>query len=194
MNNTGPSRWFYGLAVVIALAGSAVFIVFLLGSLGGLTKGLKQVVVPGNYEMMFEKTGTYLVYYEYESVGNGRVFSTGKIVSDLKCAVNHRESGRTILTGPASVSSTYTMGSRAGTAILQFRIDEPGLYDFSAWYDNGGQDIVLAVGQDFTIGLFMSIFGGIAILFGSWIIACIIFIFTLVKRKKAGRSMPAGGS
>ncbi|UCC11173.1 MAG: hypothetical protein JSW02_07380 [candidate division WOR-3 bacterium] len=194
MNNTGPSRWFYGLAVIIALAGSAVFIVFLLGSLGGLTKGLQQIVVPGNYEMMFDKTGTYLVYYEYESVVDGRVFSTGEIISDMQCAVNHKESGRSVRIGPVSASSTYTMGSRAGKAILQFRIDEPGLYEFSAWYDNGGQDIVLAVGQDFTMGLFVSIFGGIAVLFGSWIIACIIFIITLVRRKKAGRVMPAGGS
>ena len=194
MNNTGPSRWFYGLAVVIALAGSAVFIVFLFGSLGGLTKGLQQVVVPGNYEMMFEKTGTYLVYYEYESVADGRVFSTGEILSDIQCAVTHKKSGRTVRMGPASTSSTYTMGSRAGKAILQFGIDEPGLYEFSAWYDTGGQDIVLAVGQDFTMGLFVSIFGGIAVLFGSCIIACIIFIVTLVKRKKAGRVVPAGGS
>ena len=194
MNNTGPSRWFYGLAVVIVLAGSAVFIVFLLGSLGGLTKGLQQVVVTGNYELTFEKPGNYLVYYEYESVIDGKVYSTGEALSGVQCAINHTASGRNIRVGPASTSSTYTMGSRAGKAILQFSIDEPGLYEFSAWYEDNGQDIVLAVGPDFTMGLFMSIFGGIAVLFGSWVIACIIFIITLIKRKKAGKIVPAGGS
>jgi hypothetical protein len=191
MSNNGPSRWFYGLAVLIALAGSAVFIVFLFGTLGGLTKGLQQVIVPGDHEMTFNKTGTYFVFYEYQSVVDGKVYSTGETVSGLQCTVVHKASGKRILTGPASASSDYTMGGRAGKAILQFAIDEPGTYEFSAWYEDGGPDIVLAVGQDFTMGLFVSIFGGIAILFGSWIIAGIIFIITLVKRRKVSKPASA---
>lgn len=190
MSNTGPSRWFYGLAVLIALAGSAVFIVFLFGTLGGLTKGLQQVIVPGSHEMTFYKTGTYFVYYEYKSVVDGKVYSTGETLSGLQCSVKHMASGARTRIEPASASSDYTMGGRAGKAILQFAIDEPGTYEFSAWYEDGGQDIVLAVGQDFTMGLFVSIFGGIAILFGAWIIAGIIFIVTLVKRKKVVKTVP----
>jgi hypothetical protein len=191
MNNTGPSRWFYGLAVLIALAGSAVFIVFLIGTLSNRTKGLKQVVVPGSHEMRFEKTGIYLVYYEYQSVVDGKVYSTGEALSGLQCTVTHKASGKRVRIGPASVSSNYTMGGRAGKAVLQFAIDEPGTYEFSAWHEDEGSDIVLAVGQDFTINLFVSIFGGIAILFGAWVIAGIIFIITLVKRKKISKSPSA---
>jgi len=189
MNNAGPSRWFYGLAVLIALAGSAVFIVFLFGTLGGLTHGLEQVVVPGSYDMTFNKAATYIVYYEYESVVDGTVYATGETLSGLRCSVTHKVSGRDVRLESSSASSTYTMGGRAGKAILQFTIDEPGIYEFTAWYENGEQDIVLAVGQDFTMMLFTSIFGGIAILFGSWIIAGIIFIVTLVKRKKVVKAV-----
>lgn len=191
MNNTGPSRWFYGLAVLIALAGSAVFIVFLFGTLGNLTKGLEQVVVPGSHEMRFDKAATYLVYYEYESVVGGKVYSTGETLSGLQCAITHKVSGKKVLLGSASASSNYTIGGRAGEAILQFTIDEPGTYEFSAWYENGGQYVVLAVGQDFTMRLFVSIFGGIAVLFGSWVIAVIIAIITLVKRRKVSKSASA---
>ena len=86
------------------------------------------------------------------------------------------------------------MGGRVGKAILQFKIEEPGTYRLSGWYDDGGQDIVLAVGQDFTMRLFTSILGGLSILFGSWILAGIIFIITFVKRRKAGKSVSPGGA
>lgn len=194
MNDTGPSRWFYGLAVLIALAGSAVFVVFLFGTLGGLARGLQRITVPGSHEIRLDKAGTYFVYHENRSVRDGTVPSAAETLSGLQCAVRHKASGEKVRLGPASANSEYALGGRAGKAILQFSIDEPGIYEFAAWYEDGGGDIVLAVGQDFTMKIFASIFGGIGILFGSWVIAGIIFLITLVKRKRAGKALSTGGS
>ena len=53
-NNRGPRRWFYGLAILIMLTGSAIFVVFLLQGTSGLTQGMVQVIVPGTHDVQLQ--------------------------------------------------------------------------------------------------------------------------------------------
>jgi hypothetical protein len=84
------------------------------------------------------------------------------------------------------MSSTYEFGGRSGRSIFDFRIDQPGVYALSAGYPQGqpGPEVVLAVGKDFTTGLFTTILGALALVFGSMGIAVAITLITLLKRSK----------
>ena len=70
---------------------------------------------------------------------------------------------------------------------MTFNINQPGIYEFSASYPQGqeGPEIVLAMGQGFMKKLLGTIFGGLALFFGSIAIAIAITVVTLLKRKRA---------
>jgi hypothetical protein len=192
-DNTGPSRWFYGLAILIMFAGSAVFVIFLIQGLSGLTRGMTQIIVPGTHEIMLHEAGTYTVYYEYKSFVNGKVYTTGETLRGLQCMVKEKATNSEIELSSATSASNYSMGSRSGTAIFQFTVKTPGAYEFHAWYSGtDGQDIVLAIGRDFTMKLFSMILASIAILFGSWIAGAIVAIMTFAKRRKAAKTSSPG--
>ncbi len=51
--SSGPDRWYYGLAALIAVAGIALSISSLISGIGSLGSDLQQVVVPGNETFIF---------------------------------------------------------------------------------------------------------------------------------------------
>jgi hypothetical protein len=87
--------------------------------------------------------------------------------------------------------STYSFGARKGVSVLQFNIDQPGIYEFSASYPRGqeGPEVVLAMGRGFMKKLMGTIFGGLALFFGSGAIAVAITVVTLLKRQKAKKQL-----
>ena len=187
----GPSRWFYGLGILVAVIGSVIFVVFLINSISGIADELTRVVVPGEKDIVLNTPGNYTIFYEYQSVMGNKVYSTGEYIPGLQCLVISKTTGKEIVLSPARTSSTYSIGSRAGKGVLEFTIDKPGTYEFSAWYaePKAGPEIVMAIGSDFTLKLVSTIFVAIAIFFGSWIIAAIIAIITFIKRRRAKKSI-----
>ena len=89
-----PSRWYYVVAGTALVTGGAVFAVFLLNGVSGLTEGLTQIVVPGRHELILSETGRYTVFHEYRSVVENRVYSMPKIgLSGLQCDLAFEATG-----------------------------------------------------------------------------------------------------
>jgi hypothetical protein len=185
-----PSRWYYGLAVLVFVVGAVFFVRILYKNLSSLTDTLIQVIVPGEKEITLSDVGKYTIFYEYQSVVDGKIYVTGDLAG-LQCALTSKETGANIELSRPTMSSTYAVGGRAGKSVLAFSIDQPGNYRFSAWYSEGqkGQEIVLAIGSGFTKKLTGTIFNGIAIFFGTIAISSAIVVITAIKREKAKKQI-----
>jgi len=161
-----------------------LFIVFLFKSLTGMEANLQQVVAPGETDLTLHAPGTYTISYEYHSVVGGKVYSTDENISGLECVLVSKAKGSRITLSPSRMNSTYEFGGRSGRSIFDFTIDQPGVYALTSAYpqDQVGPEVVLAVGQDSTAGLFLTVGGGLALVFGSMGIALAVTLITLIKR------------
>lgn len=188
-----PSRWLYAIAVAIMVIGVAFFVIFLFSSLQNITKNLTQVVVPGKQDIELSESGKYTIFYEYRSVIGDRLYATGDNLSGLTCKLIEKTTDRSVALTPVTTSRTYSTGGRAGMAIFDFKIEEPGIYELSADYLEGrdGPAVVLAVGKGFMVKLMTTIFGGIAILFLSIIAGAAIAIITFAKRYQKKKHLSA---
>lgn len=196
MNNgeIRPSRWYYAIAGVIFVGGWVAFGVFLFTNLSGMGSKLQQVVVPGKSEITLPDPGSYTIFHEYKSVVGGKVYSTEQQLSGLEVTLHSKATGVLVPLAPATSNGTYEFGSRAGASVFEFKIPDPGVYELSASYPEGqqGQEVVLAVGHDFTGGLLTTVFGSLAIVFGSMGISLALTIYTLIKRSNAIKRLKAG--
>lgn len=184
-----PGRWYYGLAAVVFISGWVLFGLFFYRNLSGISSKLQQVVVPGKTELSLNRPGSYTIYYEQESVVGSKVYSTSRSLSGLECTVTAKATGEEVALSRAAVSSRYSVGGRSGYSVFDFKIDRPGIYEIAAQYPEGqeGPEVVLAVGQGFTMRVLTTVFGGLAIVFGSIGLAVAIAVYTAVKRHKAMR-------
>jgi len=184
-----PGRWYYGLAAVVFISGWVLFGLFLYRNLSGISSKLQQVVVPGKTELSLNRPGSYTIYYEQESVVGSKVYSTSRSLSGLECTVTAKATGEEVALSRAAVSARYSVGGRSGYSVFDFKIDRPGIYEIAAQYPEGqeGPEAVLAVGQGFTMRVLTTVFGGLAIVFGSIGLAVAIAVYTAVKRHKAMR-------
>jgi hypothetical protein len=187
----GPSRWYYGLAGLVFVAGWVCFALFLFKNLSGLSDKLQQVVVPGKAELTLSSPGEYTIYYEYRSVVGTKIYSTGENLSGLECRLVSKATGSEVALSRVATSSSYTLEGRTGVGVLDFTTDRPGVYELSAAYPEGreGPEVVLAVGQGFATGIITTVFGALAIVFGSMGSAIAIAVITFIKRLKAERQL-----
>jgi hypothetical protein len=187
-----PSRWYYAVAAAVFLAGCGSVAFFLLGHMERLRSSLVQVVAPGEKELNLMQPGDYTVFYEQESVVDGRVYSTGEQLSGLECQLVLLGRGSAIaLTAPA-MSTTYLIGGRSGRSIFRLRIERSGAYLFSCRYAGGraGPDVVLAIGRDFSGRVFTLTVEALAVVLGSLAIAVGIAAVTAVRRERAKKQLP----
>jgi hypothetical protein len=183
----GPGRWYYGLAAAVFVAGCVYFGVYLWQNISRIGENLTQVVVPGKSQLTLSKPGKYTIFYEHRSVVDNKVYSTSRDLSGLECSLVSMSTGAEIALSPATMNSSYSMGSRSGVSVLDFQIESAGTYELSAQYSGGqeGPEVVLAVGEGFTEDIFKTVFGGLGILFGSIGLAVAIVVITLIKRDRA---------
>jgi hypothetical protein len=191
-----PGRWLYGLAALIFVAGWALFVVILWKSLSGIGEGLHQVVVPGTVELNLAKPGSYTIFHEYESVVGNRIYSSSRGVPGLECTLRSKATGARVELSRSLSNSTYSMPSRSGVSLLDFRIEHPGIYVLSASYPEGqeGGEVVLAVGQGFGLRMVTGILGSLAVVFGCIGLSIALAAYTGVKRYQAGKRIQVQGS
>ena len=193
-NKIKPSGWYYGFAVLILIVGIVLFVVFIFYNLKTLPEGLTQLVAPGKSNLTLQTTGKYTVYYEYQSVVGGRVYSTGEnLPSGLQFSVATKETGANIPISASTMKSSYSIGGRSGVSVFDFEIERPGVYELTSWYSEGqaGPEVVITVGQGFSANLLITVFGGVGICFGASVIAFIITIMTFIKRQRSKRAIEA---
>jgi hypothetical protein len=156
-----PSRWYYGLAILIPIfaCGLTMFLVYrsipkLPGALGVFSiNNLTQVIVPGSAEINFPKAGAYAVYYEYRSVINGVNYVRNEYPPIMNCQLTSNATGENApLASPNAEGEMYSTQNqeRAGVLMKTISINQPGVYEFSCQYANGrtNPQIVLAVGPN----------------------------------------------
>jgi len=181
-----PSGWWFVFAGLVGATVLGLFIYFLFTGIFGLTDGLTQVVVPGKAELKLVETGGYTIFHEYRSRVKGKTYTWGVSLTGLTCHLT-APSGDEVPLRPASVNSTYSINERAGTAVLEFTIAEPGVYQFSAAYSDGRAEPegVLAIGHGFVSKLVTLILTCIATLVFGEGIAVAIVVVTIVRRRRA---------
>ncbi|MEJ2735117.1 MAG: hypothetical protein P8189_16385 [Anaerolineae bacterium] len=200
-----PSGWTYVLVLVIPVFGCLIAMALVYQWFPGLPgtlesrinlDNLTQVVVPGSAEITFEKSGAYAVYYEYQSVVDGKVHVSSKTPPALVCTLTSRTSGDVVGVIPDYVpTNTYSIKDRerVGVLIRSMTIDEPGTYTFSCRYPAGRSqpEIVLAVGPNFVwefLGIaartVVTAVAGLAVLLGSGAVAAVVMIAIVVKRRR----------
>jgi hypothetical protein len=182
-----PSKWFYGLGILVIIAGSIFSIFFLVSEISKTAEESIQIIVPGSGELILPIKGTYTIFYENQSVVGGKVYLTGEDISGLKIEVINKTTGSKAATYPPSGSATYSIGGRTGRSILAFDVDQPGIYVLSANYTKGrgGPEIVLAI---FTRNILSKAATSASIYILSIALGAIIIIFTYIKRRNSTKN------
>ncbi|MGQ9706321.1 MAG: hypothetical protein ACUVWP_04870 [bacterium] len=150
------------------------------------------MTAPGKINITLQTSGKYTIYYEYQSVYDGRVYLTGEnLPSGLQFAVLSKETGANIPLTASTLKSSYSIGGRSGVSAFDLTIDKPGIYEITSWYSEGqsGPNVVMTIGQGFSANLLMIVFGGVGICIGAFIIALLIIIMTFIKRRRSKREI-----
>jgi hypothetical protein len=178
---------------LIAVAGIALTISSVISGIGNLSDdlsdNLQQVVVPGNSDLMLSKTGEYIIFYENQTVVNGRVYSTDEDIPGLLIEVKNKTTGQDISTYSPGGSFSYSFGGRSGRSVVAFFIEQPGIYELSASYpqSDDGHEVVLAVGNNISGEIMSSIMLPLLLFFGSIGAAIVIAFITYRKRQEAAK-------
>lgn len=189
-----PTRWYYGLALLIpifACLGTACLIYLSVPDLPGALedigiKNLTQVIIPGSADVYFPKTGAYAVYYEYRSVIDGVSYFRDEDPPSLRCQLRLKVTGEAVRLAPSNVEGNVYITQnpkRAGVVFKQISIDQPGVYTFSCQYPDGRPDpkIVMAVGPNIVLEFFnVALKPAAAILGGGFVSLCASGISLLI--------------
>lgn len=191
-----PGRTGYVVAIVIFLLAvaisAALVVVFALGLIR-LGDGMHRVVAPGSEQVELADTGSYTIFYEYESRVDGVEYSTGSSTPSLNISVIRVSDGAEIPVRSNVMSTSYSTTNRAGHAIRSFDIDQAGEYTIAAEYADGREspEIVLAIGQ----GVVRQIITSVGAFFGSGIIFCSLTLIagafaliTFLRRRSASQA------
>lgn len=181
-----PSILYFFVAGIIFISGVIVFILLLVNGLKTITSGGEQVLAPGTSTISLNETGNYTIFYEYESVLNGEVYSTSKSLNKFFCKVNKKSDGSDIALNNSTMKTTYTLGSRSGVSIFNFQVNEVGEYDLTGTYLEGieGKKIVLFIKKSNVFKNISSIIISILVLLVSIGTSVGIMVVTIVKRQK----------
>lgn len=177
--------WFI-VAGLIALAGFAGALFYLMPRLSSADSSMTRVVVPGNAVLTLDKAGRYTIYHEKKSTVDGRFYAS-ETVSGLRLKLTDEATGGPVTLTEPAMASNYAIGNKSGTSIYAFTIERPGRYRLAADLIGGRSEpkAVLAIEQGMLGAMFSLIFGTMAIAFAGLGIAGVIVLVVLWRRSKA---------
>ncbi len=184
--------WFV-VAGVVALAGFAAAILYVVPRIGSLEAPMQRVVVPGSFVLDLTQVGAYTIYHEDKTFVDGQYYES-KLPSGIKINLINETTGAEIELRTIDASVTYQSAGRRSVSILAFNADKPGRYRLSAGTPLGQQvtKTVLSIQQgtwkDFARRLFRLIGGAFAIGFGGLALAGAILGVTIWQRMKAKKA------
>jgi hypothetical protein len=182
--------WFV-LAGLIALAGFAGALLYLIPHLTSADARMMRVVVPGNAVLTLDKPGPYTIYHESKSTVEGRYYASDT-VNGLRLRLVDEATGAPVKLTEPKMKSDYTIGGKSGTSIYAFMVDRPGRYRLAADLADGRNEpkAVLAIEQGMLGEMFSLIFGTMAIAFAGLGIAGAIVLVVLWRRRPPTRTLP----
>ena len=183
-----PGRIWYAIAVLVLIAGSIVAGVYVYMRLSGVARELAQVIVPGEADLTFSQAGTYTIYFEPQSVVDGKVYRTEGDIAGLVVRLSSADGEPINLVAP-SLHSNYSIAGREGEAVLTGTIDEPGPYHLTAAYADARNQpqAVLAIGLAVPTKIITAIFVALGIAICSVFLAVFMIVVTFVRRRRAIR-------
>jgi hypothetical protein len=183
-----PGRIWYAFALLVLIAGSIAAGVYVYTRLNDVARQLVQVIVPGEADLTFSEPGTYTIYFEPESVVNGKVYRTSGDIAGLVVRL-HSSDGEPVNLVAPTLSSNYSIAGRQGEAVLTGTIDEPGDYHLTAAYVDARNEpeAVLAIGLGVPTKIITAILMTLGIAICSLLFAVVVVIVTFVKRRRAMR-------
>lgn len=200
-----PSRWYYGLAILIPIfaCGLTTYLVYRnVPKLPGAVEAtginnLTRVIVPGSVEIFFPKAGAYAVYYEYRSVIDGVRYIHHKYPPKLNCVLKSKASGADVeLASPNVEGNIYSTKNQehVGVLLKSISINQPGVHILSCRYMDGSSNpqIVLAVGPNFIWEFFniaakpvAAFVCGAIVFVGAFGLSMVIISFVAYKRHQS---------
>lgn len=178
-----PGIVWYVIAGLVNVICIVLFVLFLLGAIKCATDSIiTRVTAPGTASIEIDKAGKYTIYFEYDSVLDGKVYHTSDI-SDILFTLTNKSTGEQIDLNSSLANTSYSINGRSGQSIFDFDVSEPGEYILETIYDTGtGENAVLAVGRPFVYQMVMQMFLSIGSLFCSIVVPVVIFVITIIKR------------
>jgi hypothetical protein len=176
----------YVLSVLIIILGVVCAAGVLIHSFRTWDDGVTRVLIPGEHTLKLTEAGSYTIFHEYRSQHNGAVFSNPEGVPGLVCVVRD-SSGKSLPIKPPLGTQTYSLGSYSGQAIFTFEVDFPGTYFLEAHYPEIASDkpqAMLSIGDNIVSTILFAVFGSLGIGIGSFAVATIVFVITLIRRMK----------
>lgn len=176
--------WFV-VAGVLAVAGVVGGLAYMAPRLAAADKETIRVIVPGSAVIELDQPGRYIIFHEYRSVVDGRLYES-RSVDGLQVTLEAEGSGAPVPLIPPGMSSQYEFGNRAGRSWLAFDIDRPGRFRLKASLANGATEPrqVLAISRGLIAGMFGLILTTMGIAFIGLGLAALIVIVVLVTQPK----------
>jgi hypothetical protein len=198
-----PSRWYYGISVLVILLGLFLSGWIIKGS--GLERYpalIKRVFgeaqhhlwVPGSVDVKLTRTGAYGIYYENSLVSataNPRLM----VPPTIACSLTSKSTGAKVNAVSDYVESNQYWSQDQGRyfiLIMSITIDKPDTYAFTCDYLDGSTEpeISLALGPNY-IWEFLKVagkvalplMGGTGVLCGSLLLAAIILLLVWISRR-----------
>lgn len=193
-NSIRPSSLYYLLSVLVGLMGLGILFWLFTVALGSIGQGLEQFEVPGSAVLDLKKSGGHTVYYESESVFEGRVYDSGEAVPGLFLKIYDNETGMEIPVQEVQVRSSYSFGGRKGRSVFRFNIENPGTYTFTGTYLSGEMkpQVILAVGKGFSMRLVIFIIVGIGVFLLTLFLSIGISVWTFWRRDMYRQNLKRG--
>jgi hypothetical protein len=106
----------------------------------------------------------------------------------MRVSLVTKATGEQVRLVPPSASYSYSSGV-SGVSMMEFDIQKPGIYQFSAWYQRGaGPEVVFALGRGFGDRVWGAVVQSLALLFGAVGLSVLTALTVFLKRRKARRS------
>jgi hypothetical protein len=136
--------------------------------------------------MELDQTGTYGVFYERETVFEGRTFSGPEVLPAFDVVLVNQATGEQVtVTRPFGESFSYDFGERGGELVGKFEVDRPGTFTVMATGEV--PEVIIAIGRYSFRGLFASIGGLILCAFLALVGAVLLIVFFFVRRSNRKR-------
>jgi hypothetical protein len=140
--------------IIVGIICAAAFIG--KGIVSSLNSG-ERFVVPGHHTFTVDAPGKYMIYHEFVSNFDGRIFNTKGQIDGLRCNASGPENApRIVRVDPAGITATYDIMGNSGEAIWSIDVPTPGTYSLDVGYgepgalttlETTGTNAVLSIGR-----------------------------------------------
>lgn len=173
-----PSRWWYGVAVAVLLAGIGVGTLLIVQAVGDLSARLVRIDAPGAARLELEAGTQQTIYLQTAGSASG----SGR----LDCTVAQVGGGRV----PVSRAGNFTLTLGADTFVAQQTFTPPSTATYDVSCETGGGRLPAAVGPTIALGGTIARIGGAVAAFGlGAVLALVIAVVTALRRSSSKRGM-----